>query len=271
MESHPRWQQVGGSAADVYERQLVPGMFAPWAPILIDMAGVQPGERVLDVACGTGVVARVAAARVARGGQVTGLDINGAMLAVARGQPVPADVPVTWIEANAQDMPLPPESFDVVLCQHGLQQVPDRPGALREMRRVLASDGRLALCVWSHIDDNPGMAALVQALERHVGAEAANNRRAPFRLSDADELHALLQGAGFRDIVVSTVVEPTRFPSPEAFVEAQLAATPLSTLGVLAEATRQTIIADVRATLEPWLQDDRFTVPMEAHVAFARK
>ena len=147
-------------------------------------------------------------------------------------------------------IPLPDASFDVALCQQGLQQFPDRLAALREMRRVLVEGGRLALSVWSRIEGNPGMAALVAALEHHVGDAAANNRRAPLALGDADELHAFLHEAGFQQVELRTLVEIARFPSPDAFVEAQLAATPLSTLGALDEDTRRAIIRDVRADVQ---------------------
>lgn len=269
MASHPRWQQVGGNAAEAYERQLVPGMFAPWAPTLIELAGVRPGERVLDVACGTGLVTRLAAARVGGAGRVAGLDINPAMLAVARALPAVEGAAIEWLEASALKMPLPDAAFDVVLCQHGLQQFSDKAAALREMRRVLVGGGRLAASVWSSIEGSPGTAALVSALERHVGLEAANNRRAPFALGDADELRGLLAEAGFRDVRVRTLVETARFPSPEALVEAQLAATPLSTLGPLTDEARRTVVRDVRDALRPYLHDGDLAVPMEAHVVLA--
>ncbi len=269
MTSSSRWQQVGGNAAEIYERHLVPGMFAPLVPHLLDSAGVQPGERVLDVACGTGVVARLAASRVGKDGRVTGLDINAAMLDVARSHPVPDGAPIEWLEANAQAIPLPDASFDVVLCQHGLQQFPDRSAALGEMHRLLASGGRIAIIVWSPIENSPGMAALVDALERHVGPEAANNRRAPFALSDAAELRSLIVAAGFRDVEVRTLTEATRFPSPDALVEAQLAATPLSTLGGMTDAARQAVIEDVRTALRDYQRGDAFSIPMEAHFATA--
>ena len=271
MASHPRWQQVGGNAAEIYDRQLAPAMFAPWAPVLIDTAAVQPGERVIDIACGTGVVTRLTAARAGGDGRVVGLDINVAMLAVAGSQASAESPPIEWLEANAQAIPLPDATFDVVLCQHGLQQFPDPLAALREMRRLLVDGGRLALCVWSDIEGSPGMAALVAALERHVSVEAANNRRAPFALSDAGQLQSLIERAGFTQIDIRTFSETTQFPSPEALVEAQLAATPLSTLGDISDDTRQTIAQDVRVALHPYLHDGRFTVPMAAHIAFAVK
>jgi ubiquinone/menaquinone biosynthesis C-methylase UbiE len=271
MTTTPRWQHVSGNAAEIYARQLAPAMFAPWAPGLLDTAGVRAGERVIDIACGTGVVTRAAAARVGRHGHVVGLDINAGMLAVARAQIDAEGAPIEWLETDAQAIALPDASFNVALCQQGLQQFPDRPAALREMRRVLVEGGRLALSVWSRIDGNPGMAALAAALERHVGVAAANNRRAPFVLSDADALHALLEEAGFQQIELRTLTEFARFPSPEALVEAQLAATPLSTLGALAEDTRRAIARDVRADVQCYVRDGRFAVPMEAHIALAWK
>lgn len=271
MASPPRWQQVSGNAAEIYDSQLVPAMFAPWAPVLVDTAGIQSGDRIIDIACGTGVVARQAATRAGDAGWVVGLDINVAMLAVARSQSTSGGAPVEWLEADAQAIPLPDASFDVVLCQHGLQQFPDPLAALGEMRRLLVDGGRLALCVWGPIEGSPGMAALVAALERHVNVAAANNRRAPFALSDADRLHSLIDGAGFSAIEVQTVVEPARFPSPEALVAAQLAATPLSTLGTISDESVRAIEADVRAALRPHLRDDTFAVPMEAHVVSARR
>jgi ubiquinone/menaquinone biosynthesis C-methylase UbiE len=272
MATNPPWAQVGGNAAETYDRALVPGMFAPWAPVLLDAAEVRTGERVIDVACGTGVVTRLAATRVGSGGgRVVGLDLNAAMLAVA-GQHAPAEgAPIEWLEADAQAMPLPDESFDVVLCQHGLQQVPDPLLALREMRRILVDDGRLALCVWSAIEGSPGMAALVAALERHVSQAAANNRRAPFALSDADVLHRLLERAGYVTFEVRTLTRTTGFPTPAALVDAQLAATPLSTLGAISADVHQAIVQDVEAALQPHTQAGVLAVPMEAHVAVARR
>jgi SAM-dependent methyltransferase len=270
MAAHTPWRQVGGNAAEIYDRQLAPAMFAPWAPVLLDTARVQPGERAIDIACGTGVVTRLAATRVGRHGRIVGLDINAAMLAVARSHADAADAaPIEWLEADAQATLLPDASFDVALCQQGLQQFPDPLTALREVRRILVDEGRIALCVWSRIEGCPGMLALVEALERHVGAAAANNRRAPFALGDAAAVRALLEGAGFGQIQLHTLVETARFPSPEAFVEAQLAATPLSTLGTLSDDVRRAIARDVRAEVQGYLDDGRLALPMEAHVALA--
>lgn len=269
MATPSRWAWVDGGAAESYQRQLVPAMFAPWAPVLADLAGLRPGEAVLDVACGTGVVARLAAARVGATGRVVGLDLNAGMLAVARALPPVAGAPLDWREGTALAMPLPDAAFDVVLCQQGLQQFGDYPAALREMRRVLRTPGRLAASVWAPLAANPGMAALVAALERHVGVAAGRNRRAPFALADAGALHELIAAAGFRAVAVRTVTVPARFPSPEQFVAAQLAATPLATLGALTEEARGAVASDVRAALRPYLDDEGLTFPMAAHLVLA--
>lgn len=266
----PRWQQVGENAAATYERLLAPAMFAPWAPKLVELAGVQPGDRVLDIACGTGVATRVAAARAGTAGRVVGLDFSASMLAVARELPSATGAAIEWMEASALAMPLPDASFDVVLCQHGLQQMPDRLTALREMRRVLVPDGRFAACVWSRIEANPGMFALVEALQRHVGAAAADNRRAPFALNNADQLRSFLVEAGFRDVQVRTIAEVARFSSSEDLVDGQLSATPLSTVGTISDDVRDAIARDVRMALERYLDGGDLRLPMEAHVAFAR-
>ena len=154
MSDQGQWQ-VAGSAAETYERALVPAVFAAWAPLVVELADPRPGERVLDVACGTGVVTRLVAQRAGRTGSVVGLDLNPGMLAVAASSTAnepPTSAPITWQEASATKMPLPDAAFDIVYCQLGLQFFPDRPAALREMYRVLVPGGRLGLMVWRGIE-----------------------------------------------------------------------------------------------------------------------
>lgn len=118
--------QLGGNAAELYERYAVRYFIGPWAPELVDIASLKAGERVLDLACGTGVVARLAAAKVGPSGKVTGLDLNAGMLAVGRSLPLAYGASITWVEGSAMATGLPDASFDVVLCQQGFQFFPDR-------------------------------------------------------------------------------------------------------------------------------------------------
>src|ERR1044071_8993676 len=166
---HEDWQLQGG-AAELYQRHLVPAITALWAADLVGRAGLRPGQRVLDVACGTGVVARAAAGQVGRAGRVAGLDINPGMLAVARSLPDGPGPGIGWLQASALALPFPDAAYDVVLCQLGLQFFPDRRAALAEIRRVLVPGGRIGLNVYGPSSRNPAPGAPACALYRPPGA-----------------------------------------------------------------------------------------------------
>ena len=202
-----QWQ-LGGDSAGLYERFLVPAVTLPWATDLVARAGVRAGERVLDVACGTGAVARVAAARVGTGGRVVGLDVNRGMLEVARSRPPAGDeAPIEWCEGSVLALPFGAGEFGVVLCQLGLQFFPDRPAALREMRRVLAPGGRLGASVYSELERSPAAHALSDARDRHLGEGASRAKRLEHSLASAGEVRTLLVDAGFADVRVETAVQ----------------------------------------------------------------
>jgi SAM-dependent methyltransferase len=226
MTGGQRWQLMG-TAAEIYADHLVPAIFAPWAPVLLDAVGVGPGDAVLDVACGTGVVAATAADRVGPTGTVIGVDLNPGMLAVATAR----TQRVRWMQADAADLPFPDGTFDRVLCQAGLQYFPDRLDAVREMRRVLRPGGRLAALVWGALEHSPGFAALATALESIVGPEAGAVMRAPFVFGDdRRSLAELLEAAGLVDVAVEARTGEVRFGSVEAFVRYQCAGSPLAAL-----------------------------------------
>ena len=188
MADHKHWQ-LDGSAPELYQKYLVPAITTKWAEDLVDRAKPVAGEAVLDIACGTGVVARLAGKRMARG-RVIGLDLNKAMLAVARTLPSEG-VPIDWIEGSALDLPFPAESVDLVLCQLGLQFFPDQRLALREMRRVLSTSGRVALSVYSPIERTPGANAFVLALDHVLGPNASKIKRGEHSFNAPDELKEL--------------------------------------------------------------------------------
>ena len=221
---------------------------------------------MLDVATGTGVVARLAARRVAPGGTVTGLDLNAGMLEVARRLPLPPGLTIDWREGSAVDLPFTDGAFDVVLCQQGVQFFPDRPKALGEMRRVLISAGRVAVSVWT--GPSPYIAALSEGLERYVGAEAAISGAAAHSLGDADELCDLLRGAGFRDVVVHHVRMTLRLPAPEEFVLRHLSAVPAAGLvAAVGNEARAALVAHVKDATRPYVDGYGLAVPYEVNVA----
>jgi SAM-dependent methyltransferase len=143
------------AAAEMYEAIFVPALFAEWAPLLVEFAGVTPGQAVLDVACGTGIVARTVA-DVQRGqGRVVGLDLNPAMLDVARR----LRPDIEWRQGDAASLPFPDGSFDVALCQMAFMFFPDRRQALREMARVVTPTGTVAFAVPGGLGSQPGLRA----------------------------------------------------------------------------------------------------------------
>jgi ubiquinone/menaquinone biosynthesis C-methylase UbiE len=264
--------QLQGQGPAAYERYLVPALFAPCAERLLDLVAVEPGDRVLDVACGTGIVARLAAARAGAGGAVAGADVNEGMLEVAAA--VAADLPtaIQWHRADAAALPLPGGAFDVVCCQQGLQYCTDQPLAVREAWRVLAPGGRVALAVWRPIDHNPVFAALAKAVRRHVGTQSAALMYAPFAGPSRDELRRLLADAGFDKVQVSMAAFAARFPSPGEFLRQEAASSPLGpTLAALDEEARQALARDLDHSFGEWTDDDGLVSPMETWLATARR
>jgi ubiquinone/menaquinone biosynthesis C-methylase UbiE len=204
-------------AATAYEEFFVPALFQEWAPRVAAAAQLQPGQRVLDVACGTGVLARKAASRVGAASRVVGLDRNPGMLTVAR-RLAPE---IEWREGVAEALPYPDRSFDAVVSQFGLMFT-DRQQALREMLRVLAPGGHLAVAVWDSLDNTPAYAAELALLERFAGQRAAEAFRAPFVLGDQKELATLFTSAGVAGVAVASHHGTAKFPSIRWMVEADL-------------------------------------------------
>ena len=211
--------------AENYERYFVPAIGRPVAEDLVRAAALRPRERVLDVACGTGIVTRLAAERVAPEGTVAGLDPNPGMLAVAR-KTVPAGTDIAWHEAPAESIPLPDESSDVVLCGMGLQFFSDRSAALREIRRVLDMGGRLVANLPGPTP--PIFAAMAEALSRHVGPSAAGFVHAVFALHDPDEIRSLVTDAGFHDVEFRAAPRPLRLPLTADFLWQYVHSTPMA-------------------------------------------
>jgi ubiquinone/menaquinone biosynthesis C-methylase UbiE len=270
MSQQGQWQ-VAGSAPEVYERDLVPAVFGPWAALLIELAPPKSGDRVIDIACGTGIVARMAATRVGRSGAVAGVDLNPGMLNVARSLKTTDDAAsMQWQEASADKLPFPDGSFDVAYCQAGLQFFADRPAALREMRRVLSAKGRLAVMVWCGIKESPGFEAFAEIMERNVSPAAATIMRAPFGLSDATELSRLVAAAGFRDITIQRRVGALEFPSVERFVLSYVAGSPLAShVSQAGDMARENLIANTKLALEKYVSGRGLSFPTAAHLLTA--
>lgn len=260
--------------AEIYEDYFVPAMFQPWASILLHYAAPKSGERVLDVACGTGVVARGAAPLVGKDGQVTAVDMNPAMLAVARALPAPSGAEITWQEGNAMSLPFTDSRFDVVLCQHSLPFVPDRLAAVREMRRVLAPEGRALVIVLQALEKHPVFKSLMESVARHLSLPLSDVMT-PFAIPDADELRTLFITAEFPRVEIVSESIIARFDDPDRFVPLAVAssAAAVPAFVQLEAPARAALLDAVRAEVDPTIQlyreDNRVVFPMYAHIAVA--
>lgn len=270
MSTKERWQ-LSGNAPEFYERY-VRLMMEPWVRRLVDVATLRPAEHVLDVACGTGFVAGLAAERVGTGGRVVGIDLNAGMIEAARAvSPADARSTIEWQTGDAAALPFANAAFDVVLCQQGVQFFSDRLRCLCEMRRVLRYGGRLAFTVWSGITDSPYRAALADALERHVSEGTSAMMRAADALNDVVELHRLVASAGFQNVRVHPTIEMTRLPLPAEFVPGHLAALPIAQeIARLAPDRRAALVDDMTTALRGYVEGDHITVPAGVHIVTAR-
>jgi SAM-dependent methyltransferase len=250
-------------AAKAYEALFVPALFRQWAAKVADAAALRTGQRVLDVACGTGVLAREAAARVGAAGRVVGIDPNPGMLAVA-AQLAPG---VEWREGAAESLPFPNRSFNAVVSQFGLMFFRDRHQALQEMRRALIPGGRLVVAVWNSLEEIPAYASLVTLLEETAGRRAADALRAPFVLGDRRDFARLASQAGLDPARIQTNQGVAEFRSIRIMVEADLRGW-LPVMGVvLADDEIEAILRQAERVLAPYeTPDKRMSFPISAHL-----
>jgi ubiquinone/menaquinone biosynthesis C-methylase UbiE len=258
--------QVTRSAAEVYEEFFVPALFQEWSDRVADAIILRAGDRVLDVACGTGVLTRAVAARVGPSGAAVGLDVNEGMLAVARRKAPRLD----WRSGRAEALPFDNESFDAVVSQFGLMFFEDRRVALAEMMRVLRHGGRLAVAVWDSLERTPGYATVTQLLQRLFGDRTADALRAPFALGDPGALRSLFSSAGIPNVTVTTVKGAARFPSIKAWMYTDVKGWTLADM--IDDAQFARLLDAAEKALRPFLAADG-TVAFEApaHIVTATK
>ena len=259
--------EIAGTPGEIYEQHMIPAIFARWAPELVDVLGVRPGEHVRDLACGTGIVTRYLIDRVGPTGRVVGLDVNASMLAAARTA-VP-HAAIEWLEGSAMSMPLPDAAFDAVVCEQGFQFFPDKLAALHEMRRVLVPGGHLAMAVWRSVEHAPGFRVLEEALARRIGAAQA--ALPPFSLGDAEAIRTLVIRAEFREVRVRADVKLSRWQSAEHMVRSVVGGAP-TMLGALAEqgaGVLDAIVAEVADATRGYLDDEGRATPQASNIITA--
>ena len=262
------WSAQTGDGPAHYQEFLVPGMFTPCARRVLAGLAISPGSAILDLACGTGVLTRLAARATGVAGTVTGIDLGAPMLAVAKSQPAePDSAPITYLEGSALDLPVGDGAFNVATCHHGFQFFPDRVAAIRELHRALAPAGRVAVACWTRIDETPGFRAIRDSLGSYVSEEAGQMMDSPFALPAA-ELTALLEAADFSAIKVECIEMVASFRAVPDFAAAVIAAGPVAaTFNAAPDAARQAVAAAVREAVKPYTDGETVSFPMYSNVA----
>ena len=259
--------------AESYENYMVPSLFAPWSSYLIQRANPQLGEHVLDIACGTGIVARNIAPRVGSQGIVIGLDVHPDRISVARAAAERDHVAIEWYTSPAEQLPFPDQNFDLVFCQFGLMFFTDRHAALNEMHRVLRTGGRVVLSVWQGLDRHPFYQTLHEVSRQHLGKSSV---QAVFSLGDSEELRKLLTDSGFQHVEIEPMSITARFPQPDEFLAWEIDVDPAETpaLRNLDPEAQQVILAavrqDMQRALDEVVQDNQVVLEFHAHVVQAR-
>lgn len=260
--------QLKGTGPEAYERYMVPIHCLTRAEDLLDRVHLQPRERVLDVACGTGVVSRHAASRVGFLGHVTGVELNPAMLEVAQ-QISACYAQIRFVEGSALDLPVTDSDFDAVLCQQAIMFFPDRVQAVREMYRALKPGGRVGLNVWRTPKHNPTFECLIQALEKHVGQEAADFMRSPFVMKSVSEMRSIFEQAGFGEIQVVIRVDTLRYPSVAHLVRFETLNIPNPEIQL--DNVQQALTREMDELVADYVDDEGVVFPLQDYVVVARR
>jgi ubiquinone/menaquinone biosynthesis C-methylase UbiE len=258
--------------AEGYETYMVPTLFGPWASKLIEAADPQLGERVLDVGCGTGIVARQVTSRLGTTGAVTGIDLSPDMLAVAQASAAREGAAIEWRQGSAEALPFPEETFDLVLCQFALMFFANKAAALAEMRRVVTRNGRVLVSVWQGLDRHPFYQTLHTVIQQRLGMSAL---QVIFALGSESELRALAKGAGFQQVEIERISMTARFPNPGVFLtgEIDVDTAAIPSMQQLDAAARQAMVAAVSADMTSPLKevtlDNHVVLEFHAHIVRA--
>lgn len=261
--------QLKGAAAAIYEEQKVKAIFGPLAAATLDVVALSTSDRVLDVACGTGIMARMVRQRLGPATRIAGADLNEAMIDTARALTTGDPGGFDWRVADAASLPFGDASFTVVFCQQGIQFFPDEAAALAEMHRVLQPGGRLVLSVWAGASDF--FVAMADALSSHVGARLGEQSLAPFAYDGPERLPDILRQAGFDDVSIRTISVDRVIETPETSIRKEIMANPVGpAVQGAGDAVMDAVVAEIVTKCARYRRGARLVIPQVANLFCAR-
>jgi len=262
--THTHNWDISPDQAEAYEAYFVPAIFAQWPDQVCNAAEIQSGEEVLDIGCGTGILARTVAERVAPRGSVAAIDLNEGMLQVARR----INQNILWRQSSAEDLPFSDNRFDVVVSQFAFMFIDDRQAAMAEVKRVIRPRGRIAIAVWAPIERSRAYMQFADSVQKHAGDKAAEMLRSPFKLGHPEELRAMFERAYIRKLKINLRKGSARYPSIDEFVAIEIKKTAINEL--INEDIYERIEDDARRLLERYKIDSgEIVIPLDANIAVA--
>ncbi len=267
MNKKSGWQ-LSGDGPDAYEKYIVPAYTRAWAKEIVNRACLRDGEKILDVACGTGLVARIAADGQDSTDLIYGVDVNEVMIKKAQG----IEENINWHHSDVTNMPFPDNHFDVVFCQQGLQYFPEPSLALKEMNRVLVENGRVLLSVWRPIKYSPFYASLCMVLEEYVNEKAASMLSNAFNFGDHGKLKILFTNTGFNSTKINIVIKQMNYFPFDEFVIGGIMATPFfKDIQQMQESKREEMLSQIYKLNQAYIDDNGLVAPLESYIVSAKK
>jgi ubiquinone/menaquinone biosynthesis C-methylase UbiE len=262
--------QLVGNAAELYEQFSVPTGTGPAARGMLDRIELNASDRILDAACGTGIVARLIVESGSKIASIVGLDLNESMLEVARKLEPGSSFPITWQQGDLCALPFSDHEFDVVICNHGFQFVPKKALALTEIKRVLANDGRFVFTVWSA--EAPINVAIANSIRTHIGEDLAKAVLAPFAYRDLPTIQKLLNDAGFQSIAIQELTITRRLPAIETVAMDVIKRSAYAgDVAAASDTARDAIAREVYEAMQPYKEGSEFAEPMSNHLVQVKK
>lgn len=253
--------QLDLDAAKFYETHFVPTIFKNWSEILLDKTPLKFSDKLLDVACGTGIVARQARKRELHIDNIYGIDLNQGMIKVAE-ELAPG---INWVQGSADEMTFENDFFDKVVCQFGLMFFPKKVNALNELNRVRKKDGKIIMGIWNSLEENEAYYDLLELVEEVLDSETAEILKAPFKLGKKEDICELIEQSELTNYNIETVISEIQFPSIKYWIDCDIKASTIA--NSISDEQYKMLLSRGQNKLSKYIPNEDFVnIKMSAHL-----